>query len=1762
MFPAFCLAAPLLLGAVTLQPDTVPAKGAQETILKLDAPSMVRLDARSGPGTSCEVVDQVRGPFAQSGAAGRRNCQLDMLLDQGSYKVRLHSAGKGKGNVALSAVAFPELNAPVTRLEEGRAADLQLPPGKQASYWVSANGKQALTLRVVGRTAGRVVLWRNGAWLEDVALQHTTIQPRPGQAVHEWWLDKVMEEGDYLVTVYGTDVASWTRGDETNDLTVQLGLPAAPAERGVSAVIPNHGLLGWRLPAGQAIAFLGLGTSPRLATTLSVSGLDDFGVGTTRSGDSCTVQPKALVPECSVRSAAQQAVLLVRGEPGTPVDVRWARWATDGVRRDGYLVLQDSSFTTRADRIVFRAPGTGSHHVATQDVPADRDSAPLGCGLEDLTTGKMVATDMVAVAPGKPFERAFNYNGGGETIWFEVTEWGRYRLFTGGERKNYCTVTRLDAKGNTLVAETRPDSGKCDITRMFEAGRYAIHLYGGSEGVERLHIAKEGFLFNSETTGDTNTKTSCAFTGVQLEGGREYRISFSRNGNAYARGLFVRALPLTLGEPLPLVLEPNEELRLPITPGRAVTVRTVGGVPLQCGLGSGAKVAGDGGQCAMPANTAPDMLVLKNPSNASITLMVARPEVAVTPPALKPYNPTPRPLPVLAAGKRLYFDFDREDSHSMVMEVAEAGLFHVTTEGLLATRCTMRTPTITQMADNTRGGRGRNCLVANYLRPGKYLLTVRTVGSSKGRSGVVMGRRAVKEMAGVTADGEAFFRAEAGDLIQQKLTVKKGARHTLSTTVQGASLSCRLDDTQGWPVIPVPAPCERSAYLSPGSYLWTQLPLTVESMRRTQLQRNRWAIVLKGNKPHTLPINTGFDAQLGKDGKDEFLFDVTAEADIDVELNNLMQGRLYSMADPKNPKPVEVIAPQGEDRAAPEEGGGYDEGEGEPPPTEYEGGDEGMGEGGDGEGGEGDGEGGEEVETYRPQARPVAPPRAVVQVQRGQRVHLAAGRYKLVTEHSRADVNIAYRIRLGSAVLLPGTSQDLNVPGTYTLRVPRNAVLRLKTEGATDVRCRVFSSTGALVAEATDLGADWNCGLAEPLAQGDYSLVLESQTLNPGITRLSLSLPKVEDIALPADGATVKVASNVVTVTVPPVTGDVVAELTFRGGAAFSCAVEDQAGALLFRQVDTKECAVLVRNATPVRVRLWTLEKSVALKTTVVTHAIAAWSGSVPAGGAARVTLKNAGRFKTAVGAHCLADAARGVLARCGPDASFTAGAHVVVTPGKDGAALPMTEDVGAAGGDERKLTLSARPYIQRVVTGRPAVQVHRVAVAHGERVGPGCQVTGGVRELQDSQCVAASGLGQDATVTAWAAQDGLAAAWSSVALAPPDKAVVARLGRQQVKFDGAVGRLTMPATAFRASLVLPPDGLAVQLAPNGSAQDLCVGTKSLSRCVLDGKGGEVFIHAPSDARAELTVLELATPVRAVTVQTLWEERLAAPGNIRVTLPAAEAARVVTVEGALACVVRLDDGVRVSSCSAPIPPQRGAVVDLDHAAGGVRVVVHGSAQLPRERMGTLAAGKPQALPPATAVSLSGAAVVDRTITLANEAVVHVMADRGVCALVVGQDVVESAGLDGCDLHRLMPAGTHRLVVRPFGREALSGTVAWTQEAAEALTDGVGAERWIAPGEVRFFRFETASDGRVGLGLQVPAETLECTIHDVRQAPLGVGCQQYIQLTKGTFVLSVRAPASTQPTWFKPVLLGLAGARMDVPDDYLRDFFARTGGGRP
>ncbi|HEY3448938.1 MAG TPA: hypothetical protein VGK67_21435 [Myxococcales bacterium] len=1760
-------------GALAVNPATVPAKGSAQSIVTVDKTSMVHLSTVNPGGTACEVVDHLRGPFANSGVVGKANCDLDLLLDAGVYKVRLTSPLKGKGTATVKAEPFQEVNNPLLRLERGRQVDETLKPHQQASFWIHVEGRTFVPLRVSGRTAGEVKLWKSGEWSESVEAHATTVTPVPGKPIYEWWIGRYLESGDYLLTVYGTNPQKWTRGPEDDALSVGYLFDPFPAEKVADATLPAWGVMAWSLPKSPVVASLELSASPASPVDLELRGVGEDGNSIESIASSCRIEAKALRPRCSAYASDDRAYsLVVRGAPGTKFRLEFGRYVSGGP-------LSDGDFGSPSD-IAFKAPAGGSYLVGAQDVPADPDAAPLSCVLRRARPNgvwDLVSRDFLQVPTKSVLERTFNYDGSEATLWFDVASGSSYTLATGGTRKSYCELYRIDEAGErTRLTESSKDPG-CKIEKSLSAGAYELKLYGGLSGIETVKIAdsNKSWFGSNDRVKASGDKTACLFPAVNLEAGATYRIETNRFSGS-TRGLTLRPKPIALARLLSFELAAGRPIDLPLTPGRPIVVSAEG--PISCAVGKAIVAEAPDGTCRIPEQGGSETLTITSRATGPIQVRVSRPQPPPTLPPLQAFNPVFAPPPALSLDKEVYFDFARLESHSLVFEVKDAGLYHLTTVGLLGTSCRIRTQAEPSLTANDGGGRGHNCLVAGYLRPGRYLATVATTGASRGRAGVVLSRRPSKAGPDTNIDSTVFFKTDSDTLITERLLVAKGGRATLETMARGASLSCRLEDKDGWPIERVPTACALTRDFAAGQYLWVQLPLTVESMRRTKFEKIRAPIVLAGAKAHEVGFNTWYQAKLNPKGKDEFVFEVPADLDLQLVLTDAMQGRLYKLAADGGLTPVEFIAPQS--LPPPREGEGYSEpgmegdggegyqpepspdygSEGEPPPDGS-----GNGEGGEGEGG------------YTPPAARYQPPKPVVNVNLpgGQALSLAAGKYKLIAEHSRADVDVSYRLYLRSDVLAPGIARDAAAPGSLTVRVPREGILRLRSRGESDVRCRLFDASGKLVAESGSVGDDWNCAFAEPLPAGDYRLDLESETLDSVLTHVGVAMPKLETAVALTEGQALKIGTSVQVLSVPDAQGEVVQEVSLVSpiGAPFSCDVSGKDG-VIARRSQVKDCSFLLRGkGDKLTVRAWLVERvpagPVPANVHVVSKPIEAGKSSISGKGATSAVIERDGRYATSAGVFCLPESAKGVLEPCGPEVSLEKGTVIFAALGDKGAKLPLDEipfkvsDKAAV----EKMKLDAKPFIQASRSSETAVHLLKVTGLSGESSAPACAIAGGARAVRDTDCFAASGWAEAAVARTWIAGEPGEA--EVTRLAVPKASAVATLnpGQQSLTWQAAPAMLYPPSTPARVDLTLPPETWAVQLGADGKAVDLCPPEKDVARCVLATRGGEILLWGEGEKRAEASVILGEATARAHLTAGLYEAAPRIAGFISIDVPATDKARKLDVEGARSCTVRLSDGTRAAGCTSSIPANLFAELLVAHDAKPFRAVAHaadffldGAFPLMATPSATPTA-PPPLLPMGRAVPVvGGQGWTQWSLSFDKPAVVHIRGDSGVCGLVGKDHVLAADGLGaGCEIHRLVPAGAMRIVARAFSGQPLTGTLSWTQSEVEALSEGPGPERWIDAGQARLFKFTLASAGRVGIGVQQPAETLACTVRDANQAVIGDGCQQFLKLEAGNYLLEIRAPAGVKPTRFRPVVVGLQGAKMDVPEEYLKDFFQRIGG---
>ena len=208
-----------------LEQTEFDAHGMNETLLHISVPGRYSLQAQSDQGTKIEIVDRMAGPFAAAGSAGEEDGRLDLLLDKGTYKIRLRSHEKGVGTLKLAVHPFVEISSSdkllpldTYQIESSSLEDLQ-----QQSFWLHLKKRRILRLEAIGRNLKDCRLWRDGVWLEDIKPSFSTYEPVNGQPMGyaEFYHD--LNPGVYRLTFYGGAALAWTDDPGTHPFSLRMG---------------------------------------------------------------------------------------------------------------------------------------------------------------------------------------------------------------------------------------------------------------------------------------------------------------------------------------------------------------------------------------------------------------------------------------------------------------------------------------------------------------------------------------------------------------------------------------------------------------------------------------------------------------------------------------------------------------------------------------------------------------------------------------------------------------------------------------------------------------------------------------------------------------------------------------------------------------------------------------------------------------------------------------------------------------------------------------------------------------------------------------------------------------------------------------------------------------------------------------------------------------------------------------------------------------------------------------------------------------------------------------------------------------------------------------------------------------------------------------------------------------------------------------------------------------------------------------------------
>src|SRR6185369_9518280 len=158
-------------------------------------------------------------------------------------------------------------------------------------------------------------------------------------------------------------------------------------------------------------------------------------------------------------------------------------------------------------------------------------------------------------------------------------------------------------------------------------------------------------------------------------------------------------------------------------------------------------------------------------------------------------------------------------------------------------------------------GTGRNFLVQQYLGQGAYQVTVAAQGDTHGHMGVAATQTVLMNGGALSPGIPARNTIAAGNGLVYIFSIAKPGRYHLQALGLGRTFTMRLEDQDGWPIIPPNAPADLDQDFAAGTYRLVILPQPVDARIVTVLDPVAEPAPREGHGPHDLALNASVDFQ-------------------------------------------------------------------------------------------------------------------------------------------------------------------------------------------------------------------------------------------------------------------------------------------------------------------------------------------------------------------------------------------------------------------------------------------------------------------------------------------------------------------------------------------------------------------------------------------------------------------------------------------------------------------------------------------------------------------------------------------------------------------------------------------------------------------------------------------------------------------------------------------------------------------------------------
>ena len=1708
-----------------LEKSTLPAAGRQTTILNVTRFGRYSILTSSKQGTALQLVDRMAGPGQVAGNAGQQDGRLDAFLERGQYQIVTYGDKRASGTVRLDLHPFAERNQPQPpQLMEFKLVEDQLNDFEQLSYWLDIEQTQNVILEAAGRNLVDLRLWKDGNWLVDAHPFTQVIAPKEGQPLLSCRLNLSLDPGLYLLTAYGGRGQAWSEDSKSHPFYLRKGIPRLSVAGRRRLVISPFGRDLYLVP-GPANYFR-LELPEALAAKLQVNWFDadrPFD----DSGHLAEITKKSIPPVCELFVDAKENadhIVSITAGAGQP------------------YVLQQFEI-----KYEYSFQGSKEYWISTIHSGYAADSVDATTVLTGYSTQpnarpELLQSQTIEVSAKDYWHRRVNLLNQ-TTLHMHIKDTGVYQLVCQGVEAQYL-VEPLFA-GRSAFYKT-PQPRLCGATWDLEAGNYVMTIIPLQKGIADLLMRPKGLLDSilssigwGKSVPITPSRASTRYPRVLLN--RDYSYTLYVNQQPGVRsGMILRSLPIDLTDPLYIAQEPGESVSVPFK------VKENGTLRAEAEDGSLLEISADGGpwQTSIAVDTAAHTVTIRHSQKATVHYTLAviprrlDAQTALPPISEKALAALPK-FPVMTDAAPQFGNLKRQQTATYLLRAEKPSLYLLQSTGLLATSGNLRSRTNPSFVRKSQNGVGRNFSLQQYLREGDYQITVQTEGESAGHYGLELARTAIRSGGFLTSRIPARTTLEPGQAIAYYFKITTPGEFHVRALGEGRTFHCRLEDKDGWPVLAPDIVADISQTFLPGQYRLLILPEATTARVVALIEPTTRQRKFKGHGPHSLPLaekihHTWMEPENdGPRTPDQWDFVAPAPFNADIELSGEMQGNLLKIEDSGAATKVAFVMPG-----------------------------------------------------------------------RGWQGKLVMGKYRLEATSTRVNNRAPYQVAVWPTELVAGLSREVSVPTSVPLSVGITSLVELSSFGGDDVQARLYDSEGKLIDFNDDRPDDWNFQISRALPAGKYRLDIDRAGNVVAKTTVSMITPPEEEqpvLALPAQLKPV-LKKSVKVFPIPVFSSRALLAASVDSNESVGLAIEAQREGvwqvLASQSNRSPRIQIPLGNsgaAAKYRLRLWSLDRreisiglhveSIAPQTATEAQllsgiSIAPTKSPATTPTAVLIKLDHPGLFQAdedSAGICWSSDlqepclAARDKMIVAWKDelwASVSASQNAAAPPPLRARRYSLSPST--AGPLQVAMRNDAKIFCDLEADGGGAVLV-LASTQHGQ---PAVQlVDRGQRQTFSLKNMAIASQGSASVLIgsrapaalAWAATP--ESAGLDVRLSPYYYTSIESLplpGNGDGKLEGIrASAIALAAGPKRVHLALGNATVAVLSKGNEIESVHWQGGGSFNVSIDGAADRLTLLHArqeedrfaveviPLRAEEMLPPLTLGSPYERSHlrsgIETLTIPALSVGKDTRVTLHARGVAESVTFVG--------NDGQVLHGTDFAIPAG-GGTLGINHGAG---LLLCWLDQPGREAQGLWPAvpdlSKAESISLPSARKLKG---TTETFQIKTDAPVllHVrMAAPSVILLKRGSDeqFVEING-ESTRMDAYLPAGTAQLCLRAVGGGTLSATAEFTASKVTAVSEGLGPEVLLAPGDSRLFSFEVKQAGMVGVGVHASSDVIESELLSSNGKSLGKGTVQKFDLKPGIYLLALQAPAQGVPVRAQAAVVGIVPPGTDPPEEVIRKYF--------